>query len=615
MNSVETVDLLVIDDLTVRFRQKTVLENFRLTVGKGEVHSLFGDDAAQRSVLLKVVSGEIPIDDGALFFGGKLIRNHSPRKAMRLGIEIVDSSPKYFLNLTVLENIFTERRLKRNHIVADLRSMQARAAEFFEMLSVEMDLFEPLANLHSAHRKLVEIARAVCASPRLLLIDESTIDEIRSILKQEAIEKLYYVFSLLVNGGASILISSSNLDQIFKYADRVSIVRNCSILKTMRLSDTDKIQLVQMTYSSILSRKELEKSNFELFYLKNIYEGIINSMAFPVIVTDTKRNIIMMNRGAERLLKRKKDQSLSQPIHRVLGIEEEAIAKVEKAIEDMSKTQFSFLPGVLPETGAFVFPILDDVESYLGMLLIFSSHDEQIDVGKEIRRNSEMYDSEQRIIKVVHEIKNPLGIILNYLRLLRTEWSRDRIRENVRSIENEVERITRLLDHLQGKHKNADPDRESGCRVSAIINEISELLTPGIEQSGIKLQIRYDYDGVISCDPDRISQVVLNVMLNSIEAMNEGGTLTIACGNQRIEGREYAVMEFQDTGCGIEPENMQKIFDPFFTTKDEDESRGIGLSISLDIVRSLDGFFQVDSEPGRGSTFRVFLPLPARGCE
>jgi signal transduction histidine kinase len=250
---------------------------------------------------------------------------------------------------------------------------------------------------------------------------------------------------------------------------------------------------------------------------------------------------------------------------------------------------------------------MDEVESSMGMLFVFSKLNSEIDTEKEIRANADRYNSEYRIKKIVHEVKNPLGIMLNHLQLIRTEQSVDRIRDNALSIEKEVERISRLLEQLKRKENAAKPGRSVRTRTSGIVREIAELLGPVIEKNNIRLNIKYEYDAIMAHDPDLIRQVMLNIVLNGIEAMKKGGELSIIC--RKLEGKELIVIEVSDTGIGIAKKDLDRIFEPFYTTKQDRNSSGMGLSISREIVHSLDGYITVESIPTQGSTFRVFLPV------
>jgi CheY-like chemotaxis protein len=124
---------------------------------------------------------------------------------------------------------------------------------------------------------------------------------------------------------------------------------------------------------------------------------------------------------------------------------------------------------------------------------------------------------------------------------------------------------------------------------------------------------------MLSGDPTQLHQVLLNLCVNARDAMPAGGELTIAAENVLVETRlpgmdegakpgPHIVIKVTDTGAGIPPELREKIFDPFFTTKEVGKGTGLGLSTSLGIVKSHGGFIKVESEPGKGSTFEVWLP-------
>jgi signal transduction histidine kinase len=125
-------------------------------------------------------------------------------------------------------------------------------------------------------------------------------------------------------------------------------------------------------------------------------------------------------------------------------------------------------------------------------------------------------------------------------------------------------------------------------------------------QSNVRVEVNHE-DGAImlSYDGQQIDQVFTNLIQNAIQAMPEGGELTIAT---KREG-EYAIIGFRDTGSGIPEESVARIFDPFFTTKPEGEGTGLGLSVSQGIIKKHNGKITVDSEVGVGTSFVVYLPL------
>jgi len=109
----------------------------------------------------------------------------------------------------------------------------------------------------------------------------------------------------------------------------------------------------------------------------------------------------------------------------------------------------------------------------------------------------------------------------------------------------------------------------------------------------------------IACVPQELKQVFLNLIVNAGQAIADGGTIRIATETRG----GFVTVRVEDDGCGIAPENLERIFDPFFTTKRVGEGTGLGLGIAYHIVRSHGGEIRVDSELGRGSRFRVKLPV------
>ena len=111
-------------------------------------------------------------------------------------------------------------------------------------------------------------------------------------------------------------------------------------------------------------------------------------------------------------------------------------------------------------------------------------------------------------------------------------------------------------------------------------------------------------------DAEALKQIIINIGLNAIQAMGEGGNLTIHC--REIDGN--LLLKFQDTGVGITEENLPHIFDPFFTTKDVGEGTGLGLAVTYSLVQRMNGKIRVDSTPGEGTLFTITLPVsPDKG--
>ncbi len=386
-------------------------------------------------------------------------------------------------------------------------------------------------------------------------------------------------------------------------------------METAEISNIDKRQLVQLTYASLFSRRKLEKSNLELFYLNNLNRNIINTIPIPVIVADSHGSIILANRCFESVTHRTAADLLGTEINSFLGLGPEQSEALHRDTDRHRRHELRGWP-LATESGAapvdlHVFPILDEDQSFVGTIYLL---DVQASRGV-FAAQMEMFDTYQQnrrtIWEVVHEINNPLGIMLNYLTLIRGSASLEEIHSNAAVMDRELKRVRRILGRLSGSAA-AVPGRDRLARLKDTVEEVLSLLKLNLTEQ-ISLSVSTPDDFQVPIDPDILKQVILNIVLNGIEAMPGGGCLSIRQGCVARDGMGYATVSVQDTGGGIPAENLERIFDPFFTTKSDREARGLGLSLSRELLSSVGGFIEVSSAPG-GTTFTVHVPCKDVPC-
>lgn len=220
-----------------------------------------------------------------------------------------------------------------------------------------------------------------------------------------------------------------------------------------------------------------------------------------------------------------------------------------------------------------------------------------------------------------HEINNPLGIIKNYLKIVAKGLERsgggrratDPNLDHVGIINEELDRIARIVRQLLDLHRPA-PATVMETDVNALLKSTTALLEQSLSKKNIRLVTEYDPDlPRPTVAPDQIRQVFINLLQNAEDAIEgESGEITVKSRRQRQwDGecfREALTVSISDTGPGISQENLTRIFDPFFTTKG-DKGTGLGLSVSYGIVQMHNGSIEAFSEPGRGTTMVVTLPV------
>jgi two-component system, NtrC family, sensor kinase len=209
---------------------------------------------------------------------------------------------------------------------------------------------------------------------------------------------------------------------------------------------------------------------------------------------------------------------------------------------------------------------------------------------------------------VAHEINNPLGGILLYGNLLlekmpESDPNRETVREIVEQAARAKEIVVGLLDFARQR-----PPRLVRHDLNDIVHDVLALVER--EPRRAQMQLRVELSTLplfVRVDAMRIQQVLVNILLNAIDAMREGGQLTVRSGLSERGG--FCRVAISDTGSGIRDEDLPRIFEPFFTTKDVGDGVGLGLAISYGIVQQHGGEIEVQSRLGAGSTFRVILPL------
>jgi len=216
---------------------------------------------------------------------------------------------------------------------------------------------------------------------------------------------------------------------------------------------------------------------------------------------------------------------------------------------------------------------------------------------------------------IAHEIKNPLAGVSAAIQVLSEEFNlKSTRREIIDEIMHQMERLNKMTKDLLSFARPMDP-RTLMCDVNDIVDKASFFIRKQAEKQnvGITKELERDIPHLL-IDPEQIQQVFLNIMLNALQAMPEGGFLTIATRLSEKSGNgkpEAVEISFSDTGKGIPGENLRKIFNPFYTTKHQ--GTGLGLSISRNVVEKHKGRFEVDSQSGKGTRFTIVLPVKEEG--
>ncbi|MFO0733632.1 MAG: PAS domain S-box protein [Nitrospiraceae bacterium] len=242
----------------------------------------------------------------------------------------------------------------------------------------------------------------------------------------------------------------------------------------------------------------------------------------------------------------------------------------------------------------------------LGVLGIARDMTDTKKLEQQIRNSEKLASVGKLAAGVAHEINNPLGGILNCLYNLRKgTLSPARQEEYLASMEDGLRRVQKIVRQLLDFSQQHNPELAL-ADINQVVNRVLLLTDHLFSPHRVVLETDLDPDvPELMIDRHMMEQVLMNLVLNAIQAMRTGGLLKI---RTFVDGTNCMV-EIKDTGCGIPASVLPKIFDPFFTTKSEGEGTGLGLSVSLGIVERHGGKIFVDSEVGRGTTFTLSIPL------
>jgi len=205
---------------------------------------------------------------------------------------------------------------------------------------------------------------------------------------------------------------------------------------------------------------------------------------------------------------------------------------------------------------------------------------------------------------LAHEIGTPMSVIRGHAELLENvveEGSQSR----VHTIIDQIDRITNIMQGLLNLARPHQPQR-APVVLSEVLDTSLSFLREKLRKRGIEVERAYDEIPVVVGDSDKLQQLFLNLILNAVDAMDGGGHLGVHVG--RADPRHVEAW-IEDDGVGIPPEDLPHIFDPFFTSKEAGEGNGLGLVVAEGIASDHGGRLEVESEPGKGTRFRVLLPI------
>jgi two-component system NtrC family sensor kinase len=344
--------------------------------------------------------------------------------------------------------------------------------------------------------------------------------------------------------------------------------------------------------------RSLEQKATEYQSLKDFSENIIESINVGVVVADVDGRIVGWNRALESLVGQSRYETIGRQTDHVIP------AQFLQRLSENGHLYKQTWNGLTVNFSAT--SLLDKSGATRGTLIMIDNITDRVRLEDQLIQNEKLTSIGLLAAGVAHEVNTPLAVISNYSQMLRKEIGPEDSRfKLLEKITKQTFRASEIVNSLLNFSRTTATEFAE-VDLHLVINETLSLLEHQFRTAQIRVRCELDAeDPVIPGNAGKLQQVFMNLFLNARDAMTDGGEMYV-CTKSVDSKMEITV---RDSGSGISRENIKKIYDPFFTTKAVGKGTGLGLSVSYGIVQEHGGNISVDSGLGRGTSFKLELPL------
>jgi two-component system sensor histidine kinase HydH len=359
---------------------------------------------------------------------------------------------------------------------------------------------------------------------------------------------------------------------------------------------------------SLFLAQAYRSTRTSLTRIKAFSDNVVERMPVGLVALDGNGRIISFNQAAEATLRLSSDQVTGRAASEVLPRQ---VLDLVAALKDSTRTAIgrefdcTFRDGSLVPLDVTLSSLKGEDGTLWGTIILCRDLTEVQSLKREVETTRRLASLGRLAAGIAHEIRNPLSSIKGF-----ATYFKERYRDNPDDQKTseimiqEVDRLNRVITQLL-EFARPPAIQKKRASLQSLIQRSLKMIESQTSAKGIQVlsDLPSNIQGV-DLDPDGINQVLLNLYLNAIEAMERGGTLTVSLSKR--EGSPWVKLTVSDTGTGISKEDLEHVFDPYFTTKQA--GTGLGLAIVHKIIEAHRGEVRVESEVGRGTTVFVLLP-------
>lgn len=592
--------MLRMQNIHLSYGSHVALRGVDFDLKPGEVHALIGEHRSGKTSLMRILAGEIKPDRGLIMIDDRVVAFGGPVDAVATGIGMVHQDLRIIPSLNSVDNIFVNQ-LPTFWLSFDTYGRYIlKARRLLERLGMAtIDLTLPTGRLPEAQQQVVELARLMALEPRIVILDE-----IAHRQNKTEMNRILEIVQQYREESKSIVYITPDINEVFEIADRVTVLTEGHRTTTDYVKNLDRIRLVRMAYNLAIDHTD----DALPFAMRQLNETVIRDLPIGVLIFDEDERVFVANEAAHRICTTPGSNGLAgMSLEMVLRIN--AGDRHQEVLDAIRKNAKNVWEGVRFGSAEFTrvqtTTIRDDDMRIVGRVMLVQDATIDESVAEYLTRAEKMQSTAELAAGVAHEINNPLGTIRNYVEILKLRSTDEETTTRLDRISREMDRITDIVGSLLSFSKIRLSNRQR-MDVSETMREVLTLL--GHRFSEKELQVVVDLPEtpiVVSADENRIKQVIVNILVNSIEATLDRDRIDISVSPTEDESVRISI---RDCGSGIPEEVRDQVFQPFYSTKASKTNTGLGLSISKHIIEGHGGRITVDSRAGEYTYVCVYLP-------